>query len=278
MTRKMAFAVTAALAVLMAGYAHGENDTPDMHEPTAEKLEQALAGEHRSERNKARDQYRHPKETLAFFGLRHDMTVVEILPGSGWYTQVLAPVLREEGQLYAAHFSPDSEVDFYRRMLADYRDKLAAHPDVYDQVKITVLAPPEHTEIAPPESADRVLTFRSVHNWIRNGVAEEAFAAMARALKPGGVLGVVQHRAGDDMPPESEVRNGYVHEDTVIELAESAGLRLDARSEINANPDDTRDHPEGVWTLPPTLRLGEKDRERYLEIGESDRMTLRFIK
>ncbi len=269
----------AVISLLMVGCARDEAATaPVMDEATAQALQEALAGEHRSETNRARDVYRNPAETLAFFGLRRDMTVVEILPGGGWYTEVLAPVLRDEGLLYAAHFPADTDIAFYQRLLGDYRDKLDANPDVYGEVQVTAMAPGTGAEIAPPGSVDMVLTFRSVHGWIRDGNAEEAFANMARALKPDGVLGVVQHRAGDDMPPEGEERNGYVHEDKVIALAEAAGLTLDGRAGINANPADTRDHPEGVWTLPPSLRLGDENREHYEAIGESDRMTLRFIK
>jgi predicted methyltransferase len=238
----------------------------------------ALAdGDHRSAENRARNVHRHPVETLEFFGLRPDMTVVELVPGGGWYTEILAPYLRERGRYYVAGHERDSDRDYYiegnRRLAA----KLAARPDLYDRVVVTELGP-SRQEIAPAGSADLVLTFRNVHSWMAQGYADRVFAAAYRALKPGGALGVVEHRARTDQPQDPKARSGYVREDAVIAMAEAAGFKLDARSEINANPRDTRDHPQGVWTLPPSLRLGETDREKYLAIGESDRMTLRFVK
>lgn len=247
---------------------------------SADPFDRALAGDHRDPANAARDGYRNPKATLEFFGLRPDMTVVEIWPGRGWYTEILAPVLREQGRLYAAGFVIDSEDtnDYRRQIQAAYLDKLAARPDVYDQVIVTAMGPPDHYDIAPEGSADLVLTFRNVHNWTKGGFAEPVFAAFHRALKPGGVLGIVEHRAAEGTSMDDMFASGYVTESLVIELAEAAGFRFDGRSEINANPRDTKDHPRGVWTLPPTLRLGDEDRDKYLAIGESDRMTLRFVK
>ncbi len=178
--------------------------------------------------------------------------------------------------LYAGSYDPRSEREYYRRNAERYLHKLAEHPEHYDRVRVTVFAPPEMTDTAPAGSADRVLTFRNTHNWMRSGSAEAAFRSFYKFLKPGGMLGVVQHRArpGTDVDPAM----GYVTEAQVIELAEAAGFRLAGRSEINANPADTADHPEGVWTLPPGLRLGEVDRAKYEAIGESDRMTLKFVK
>lgn len=245
---------------------------------TEQKLNAVLQGEHRSEGNKARDAFRNPVETLQFFGLEPDMTVVEITPGGGWYTEILAPFLREEGTYIAAGFDPESPRDYHRTLYARFADKLAEHPDIYDHSVITVFDPEAGRDIAPAGSADMVLSFRNVHGWVRGGTAEEAFEVFFTALKPGGTLGVVAHRADPETPHDPEVASGYLHESLVISLAEDAGFTLVDSSEINANPLDTRDHPRGVWTLPPNLRLGEEDREKYLAIGESDRMTLKFRK
>jgi predicted methyltransferase len=163
-------------------------------------------------------------------------------------------------------------------MQLEYNAKLAAHPDLYDHVTVTELGPSKNWEICPPGSADRVLTFRNVHNWMKGGYEHEMFAAFYRALKSGGVLGVVEHRAAPSSSVESMVQTGYISEEHVIALAVQAGFKLLARSEINSNPTDTKDYPEGVWSLPPTLRIGEHDKAKYLAIGESDRMTLKFIK
>lgn len=241
-------------------------------------LEAILAGDHRSAGNRARDTWRHPRETLEFFGLRPEMSVIEIWPGAGWYTEILAPYLRGRGRYIAAHWDPEGRPEFLRNTVRAYREKLSARPDLYDRVQMVVLAPPAQTAMVEPESVDMVLTFRNIHNWMANGQAQAVFDAMYRVLKPGGVLGVVEHRARSDEPQDPHARSGYVREDHVIGLAGQAGFVLEARSEVNANPADTRDHPGGVWALPPTLRHGEQDRERYLGIGESDRFTLRFRK
>lgn len=242
------------------------------------QLDPILAGEHRSAENRARDRYRHPKATLAWFGVEPDMTVVEIWPGGGWYTEILAPYLREQGKLYAAGFDANSDIPFYRINASRLKEKFAAAPDIYNRVIVTELMPPHKTRIAPLASADRVLTFRNVHNWMKGGYADAVFEAMYAALKPGGLLGVVEHRGDPDKPQDPEARSGYVTEAAVIEMAQAAGFEFIARSEVNANPADTRDHPEGVWTLPPSLRLKDLDRDKYLAIGESDRMTLKFRK
>jgi predicted methyltransferase len=246
--------------------------------PPEKSLSDILAGDHRAAENRARDTYRHPQQTLEFFGIRPDMTVIEIWPANGWYTEVLAPYLRDKGQYIAAHWDPESKASFVQTALKAYRDKLAARPDLYDKVEIVVLAPPDKTEMVAADSADMVLTFRNIHNWMASGQAETMFAAMYRVLKPGGILGVVEHRAKADQPQDPKARSGYVREDYAIELAQKAGFVLEASSEINANPNDTKDYSGGVWTLPPTLREGDKDRDKYLAIGESDRFTLRFRK
>lgn len=245
-------------------------------------LQAAVASKDRTPAFAARDRARHPYDTLRFFGLRADMTVVEIWPGAGWYTEILAPYLRESGQLYAAHFPADASTQYFRDNRAGFLAKLAAAPNLYDRVTVTAFQPPEQTDIAPPGTADLVLTFRNVHNWYMRGAGERnvvaAFKAMHRTLKPGGVLGVVEHRLAGHRGVAEQEHSGYMREDFVIHAAEQAGFRLVAKSEINANLHDTTEHPEGVWTLPPSLKLGPVDRERYLGIGESDRMTLKFMK
>jgi predicted methyltransferase len=237
-----------------------------------------LAGDHRSASNKARDQYRHPAETLAFFGLRPDSTVMEIWPGEGWYTEIIAPYVRGQGRFIAAGFDPESEIEFVRKGAAKFKAKLDANPELYDHVEMAVLMPPDKLELAPPDSIDLILTFRNIHNWMPRGSQDAVIAAMYRALKPGGVVGVEEHRGKASEPQDPEAKTGYVNQEYAISLFEKAGFVLDGTSEINANPADMKNYPEGVWTLPPTLRLGEENRDAYLAIGESDRFTLRFIK
>lgn len=249
---------------------------------TEAALDFALAGEHRSARNKARDLSRHPRETLAFFGLRRDMTVVEIWPGGGWYTEVLAPVLRDTGKLYAAQYGSTPAFDYQTREMEMFADKTAEYPDVFDKVVLTSLWSPNELEIAPPGSVDLVLTFRNVHNWFDPNYKQapaQLFAAFFTALKPGGVLGVVDHRWPDPATEDPLAANGYVSEQRVRALAEAAGFEFVGGSDVNHNPKDSHDHPNGVWSLPPDLAVPEgEDRQRYLDIGESDRLTLKFMK
>lgn len=245
--------------------------------PTA--LADAIASPSRTEAFRARDVYRHPQETLAFFDVQPDMTVVEVWPGGGWYTEILAPYLKAKGQYIAAGFAiNDVSPPYQARGATKFLEKLAADPARFGNVGVTSLGPPDAWTIAPPNSADRVLTFRNVHNWLEGGYAPQVFSAMFAALKPGGVLGVVEHRAapGTDLAKMKE--SGYVTEDEVKRLAAEAGFVFESASEINANPKDTKDYPKGVWTLPPRLVEGEKDKDKYLAIGESDRMTFRFVK
>ncbi|HVS27272.1 MAG TPA: methyltransferase [Burkholderiales bacterium] len=243
-------------------------------------LDQVIDGAHRDPKNKARDIYRHPKETLLFFGLKPNMIVVEIWPGGGWYTEILAPVLRDKGRLYAASFAVNAKntPEFRVEIERDYLKKLSQHPEIYNRIIRTQLQAPEYVNIGPHGKADMVLTFRNVHNWAKDGNAEATFKAFYDVLKPGGILGVIDHRAKPGTPLQDMIRSGYLTEELVIGLAKGAGFKLAAKSEINANPKDTKDHPKGVWTLPPMLRLGDQDREKYLAIGESDRMTLKFVK
>jgi predicted methyltransferase len=242
-------------------------------------LDGAIAAEHRTPAYRERDRYRHPKETLEFFGVKPTQTVVEVWPSRGWYTEILAPYLREHGQYYAAGFALSDDTPKYQRdITADFARKIAERPELYSGVSVSALGKPDRWTACPPGSADLVLTFRNVHNWLAGDFENEMFKAFHTALKPGGVLGVVEHRARPGTSREQMKESGYVTEAYVIELAEKAGFRLEAKSEINANPKDTTDHPEGVWTLPPSFALKDKDREKYAAIGESDRMTLKFVK
>lgn len=262
--------LAAALTLLLAATAAADD-----------RLQQVLDMEHRAQ-SSARDEFRHPQQTLDFFGLQPEMTVVEIWPGGGWYTEILAPYLRDSGTFYAAHFDPDTGVEYFRRSLSNFEEKLAANPELYDQVKMSVFDPPAKTEIAPAGSADMVVTFRNAHNWYMRGGGEEklqvAFDAFYQALKPGGILGVVDHRLPEDRPDSEQDASGYIKQSVVVAAAEKAGFTLAGSSDVNANPKDSADHPSGVWTLPPSLREGDTDREKYLAIGESDRMTLKFVK
>ena len=233
----------------------------------------AVADANRSPANRARDRYRHPAETLTFFGVRPDQTVVEFQPSGGWYTEILAPMLSAKGHYIGLTGTSQKARDGFAAVLA----KGGAH---YRGATAATLNAAAGTSTVPDESADVVLTFRNVHNLIMagGGNAENAFRAFARMLKPGGTLGVVDHRLPEGGDAAAEMKSGYLKRSTVVRLAEQAGFRLVGESKVNANAKDTHDWPEGVWTLPPTLQLGDKDRAKYLAIGESDRMTLRFVK
>jgi predicted methyltransferase len=244
---------------------------------TAEELTTILAGDQRTSEERARDVYRHPKETLLFFGIRPEMKVLEVWPEPGWYTEIIAPLLRAKGQYYAGVIAADPANKHITQRLESFRAKLAARPEFYDRV-VVVSFPGDVGTAVPAGSLDMVVTFRNIHNWMSQGTAPQMFAAMYRALKPGGVLGVVEHRGNPAVPQDPQAKSGYVNEDHAIRLIEAQGFRLVAKSEINDNPKDTKDYEQGVWTLPPTYRLGAKDHDRYAAIGESDRFTLRFVK
>jgi predicted methyltransferase len=244
----------------------------------ANTLSEAIAGAHRPADHRARDAWRHPSETLSFFGLRPDMTVVEVYPGGGWYTEILAPALRDQGKLIAAHYGDATGSEYRTRSHDAFVEKLEQDPATYGRVEVIAYFPPERTSLGPAGSADMVVTFRNLHGMVREGKAEGFFVSAHEVLKAGGVLGVVQHRAPEGADPAESAPKGYVPEETVLQLAQAAGFVLGGRSEINANPRDTKDYPDGVWTLPPSYRLGDEGRERYAAIGESDRMTLRFEK
>lgn len=269
------FVATGAILLSMSAI---PETLPAADDATVTQLKMVIAGSHRADAEKARDRYRHPLETLRWFGIKNNMTVVEIWPGGGWYTDILAPLLKDHGTYYAAGFDPESKTEYMRKAAQKFQEKIAANAEQLGKTKVTVLAPPSKIDIAPEGSADMVLTFRNVHNWMAAGQAETVFKAMYKALKPGGILGVVEHRGNPNVPQDPKAASGYVREDHVINLAKDAGFKLVDRSEINANPKDTKDYAQGVWTLPPVLRKGETDREKYLAIGESDRMTLKFVK
>jgi predicted methyltransferase len=245
---------------------------------TSAAIAAASVGSHRSAKAIARNVYRHPVETLSFFGLRSDMTVVEALPGGLWYTEILAPVLRDNGQYIAASYDmslpdqPDYRIKGHQYLV----DRIANEGDVFGAAQLVKLSAPTSIDLGEPDSADMVLTFRSNHGWIRDNAIDSVYESFFEVLKPGGVLGVVQHRASEHT--DTSTFSGYVAQDRVIELASAAGFVLEATSEVNANPKDTANYEGGVWTLPPSLRLGETDADKYLAIGESDRMTLRFRK
>ncbi|WP_133477910.1 class I SAM-dependent methyltransferase [Cognatilysobacter segetis] len=269
-------------SLLLAGCASTPADTaPSMvANGTGAALDEAIAGAWRDPANVARDAWRHPKQTLSFFGVRGDQTVIEITPSPGWYSEILAPYLRGNGQYVAAVVDPASQSNeksraYYAKNRDVLAQKFAADPAHYDRARI-VGFDPKAPVFGPAGSADVVLTFRNVHNWRMAGTAPSMFKGFYDVLKPGGVLGVVEHRAKADVAADD--KSGYVGQQQVIAMAQAAGIVLDGQSEVNANPRDTKDHPGGVWMLPPTNQHDAKDDAKYKAIGESDRMTLRFVK
>lgn len=249
---------------------------------TAALLDAALVSDLRSAEERARDVYRNPKETLAFFGLRQDMTVIEVSPGGGWWTDILAPVLREKGKLQVGMNTDINSAA--RRGLGATLTRFAEKPDSFDKVEIINYAPSKGTKLGADNSADMILVMRHLHGLAGSNLVPQAMKLYFDALKPGGILAVEQHRWPDTEPyPAKQEKwgyenNGYLKEADVIAMAEAAGFKLQAKSEINANPKDSRDHPHGVWSLKPNLRGGDTDRAKYEAIGESDRMTLKFVK
>lgn len=249
--------------------------------PSADSaLKAAIASEQRTPAFVQRDVFRNPHQTLAFFGIEPTMTVVELSPGGGWYTEILAPYLRDSGRYIAAAYSENSPTEYRRGYTVNFKKKLAADPARFDKVELTVFEPPTDLSYAAPGSADLVLTFRNLHNWLSYGDdnMKRVFQSVYDTLKPGGVFGVVEHRLPESMTQDATASSGYMHESYVINMAKSVGFELAGKSEVNANPKDTADHPNGVWALPPSYRNKDKDRARYQAIGESDRMTLKFIK
>jgi predicted methyltransferase len=272
-------------AIALAGCSSGRGAAPPPR-----TVADAVAGPWRSAADRARDKWRHPAATLGFFGLKPGDTVVEFWPGAGWYSDILAPFLAATGgKLYAAHMQlaePPRPSDAAARKVIDaYRARYGGGSRLYGKVELTAFGPTSGP-VAPAGTADLALFFRNLHNWMAEGIAEKAFRDAFLALKPGGVLGVVEHRATPGRAPDLLAESGYVDQSYAIELGQEAGFKLEATSEINANPKDDHDHPFGVWTLPPVRRsspLGHPpdpnfDHRPYDEIGESDRMTLKFVK
>ncbi len=260
---------------------------------TPTSFAEVLAMPHRSADNRGRDRWRHPAETLAFFGVEPQHTVAELWPGGGWYTEILAPYVRERGHLIVTGFDPNGPKEYYgtaqtQQLVA----RISEHKEIFGNVDVatvpvTVEFGPDGKvakttikpfELAQAGSVDVVVTFRNSHGWYRNDTIGLVYGAVFRALKPGGIFGVEQHRAAEGADPNQTAAKGYLPEATVIEAAKAAGFELVERSEVNANPQDTRDHPHGVWSLPPALEGGEVDRAKYEAVGESDRMTLKFRK
>jgi predicted methyltransferase len=268
-----------AIALLLATLTIAAHGTP---------LDEALAGSLRDPANVARDAYRHPNQVLEFFGVKPNSVVVEVWPGTGWWTEILGPYLRDHGIYYAAGFPTTLKgvPEYQIAAQTTLADKLTSSP-LYDHVVLTQLGYPGRLVMAPPGHVDVLMTFRNVHNWVAGGYAQEMFAAFNRTLKSGGVLGVEEHRAKPGTSIDVMKKTGYMTEEYVIGLAKEAGFTLEGKSEVNANPKDDTDHPEGVWSLPPNLRVcqpmpegAEKDAcvTEYRAIGESDRMTLKFRK
>jgi predicted methyltransferase len=239
---------------------------------SAHDLMAAIQSEDRSPKNIARDEYRNPAKTLTFFQIQPDMRVVELSPGGGWYTEILANYIHNPGVVIAAHFDADSKREYFRKSRERFEKKII-EKSMYDNVYIVNLS----SELAKEGSVDAVLTFRNLHNWLGPQM-DLIFSNSFKALKPGGLFGIVEHRANPGTSVDDMKRSGYVTEEHAIKIAKKHGFILVAKSEINANPKDTKDHPKGVWTLPPSLRLKDIDKDKYLSIGESDRMTLLFKK
>jgi predicted methyltransferase len=270
--RRLSAATLFAIAFTVSlyfGLSPGQSFTAALQQPDP-ALAAIIDGSQRSNANKARDRYRHPLEVLTFFGVNADSHVVEVVPGkAGYWAEILAPYLKDRG-----HYTASGNAE---RDIAPLKPRIAASPELYGKTTLTEFTGGDQ-EIAPPGSADFVLTFRNIHNWMHAGTADAAFHAFYQALKPGGILGVEEHRGQPDRPQDPQAKTGYVRQDYAIALAENAGFKLAGSSEVNANPKDTKDYPEGVWTLPPTYRLKDQDRERYSAIGESDRFILKFVK
>jgi predicted methyltransferase len=240
-------------------------------------LDAAIAGKWRDPKNVARDKYRHPKQTLEFFGIKPGMSLIEITPGGGWYSEILAPYLKGNGTYTAAVVKPKKKEGEDAQDMDALHKKFAGDVADYGDAKF-VEYDGKTPNFGPDNSADMVVTFRNVHNWVMGGTEKDMFKAFFAVLKPGGVLGITDHRAaaGEDLAKIKQ--SGYLPEDFVIKLATDAGFKLAGKSEVNANPKDTKDYAEGVWTLPPTFALKDKDHAKYAAIGESDRMTLKFVK
>ncbi|CAE6820137.1 hypothetical protein R75465_05793 [Paraburkholderia aspalathi] len=278
--RALRSALAALSAALLLAACAAPTASTSLSAADSASLDAAISGPHRSDRNRARDVYRHPKETLQFFGVTSSQTVLEIAPGGGWYTEILAPYLHDHGKLYEAQYdSPDAaSLAEEQAGRASFARKLAATPAVYSNVVVGSLRAGQFSGFRADGSVDEVLTFRNIHNWIKDGQIDANLRAFYAALKPGGILGVEEHRAAPGTSLQQTIDSGYVTEAYVIEHARAAGFELAGQSEVNSNPRDTKNYPHGVWSLPPTYEGHDVDRAKYAAIGESDRMTLRFVK
>lgn len=245
----------------------------------AAPVSEVVKSDIRSASNKARDEFRNPQQTLNFLGIKDTMTVVEIWPSGGWYSEILAPMLADKGTFYAAHFPSGTDVEYFNKHLPKYQAKIANTKGM-EKTKLTGFHPKHATDMAPAGSVDAVLTFRNLHNFYMNGdeALKIALASSFKALKPGGIFGVVDHRLPEELDAEKNRNSGYIKQSVVIKMAEEAGFKFVAESSVNANPLDNAQHEKGVWSLSPTFALGEKDRAKYQTLGESDRMTLKFVK
>ncbi len=256
-----------------------ETKTEDVQADTApaenEALRNALNHTLRPEQERARDEFRHPYETLEFFGVKPGQEVLELWAGGGWYTRVLAPYIAGTGKLHVTTFPKDSEREYYKKMSAAMYEYVGK---VENGNAINVIEVGSEINFGLENQVDVALTFRNIHNWVNAGTDKAIYEATFKALKPGGVFGVVEHRGTEGMTREQSAKSGYMDQAQVIADIEAVGFKLVETSEVNANPKDTKDHPEGVWTLPPSLRLGDVDRDKYTAIGETDRMTLKFVK
>ena len=276
----MEFDRRAMLAVVVATGVAAGLSTPSLAQPPTgdPTLATLIKGPQRSAPNSVRDKYRNPGEVLTFFGVKPDSVVVEILPGAGGYwTEILAPYLKDKGRYIAANGDQSSTSAEVQKDNAGLAAKLAADPADYGKAVVSQFAADKYP-IAPDGSADFVLTFRNIHNWMAAGTTSQAFATFYKALKPGGILGVEEHRGTPDQPQDPLAKSGYVRQDVAVGFAEAAGFKFVASSEVNANPKDTKDYPGGVWTLPPSYKLGQQDHAKYEAIGESDRFILKFQK
>ncbi len=245
--------------------------------PIPESLEDAVNSHARSEENSDRDEYQHPAETLTYFGVTPKMAVVEISPGAGYFTEILAPLLAREGQYFmAVPRVPPHPPAFVIENEKKLQDILLRQAEVKAKTKFIPFEPLDKRNRTRRDFADVVLAITSFHNWVAKDETRISLRFCRDILKPGGTLGIVQHRI--DEGKKRVPKSGYMYEKEVISLVTKAGFKFVGKSEINANPRDTADYPEGVWTLPPTYRMGDVDKRKYEYIGESDRMTLKFIK
>jgi predicted methyltransferase len=265
--------------------------TPEMHaaaKALADKsfpsgkaaIQAAMKGTHRVPGAADRDKYRHPAETLEFFGFKPTMTVIDIGPGDGWYSELLAPALAKKGHYMPTSGDPNGPADSQRTFGAQkYAAFLAKAPELYGNVTPIIIADPKAPKLTNADgTVDMVLAMREAHGMKNDGLLDAWLAEIQRVLKPGGVLGIEEHRAAADADADATSKKGYLPEKWLIDHVVAAGFKLAGKSEINANKNDTKDYAEGVWALPPSYANKDKDHDKYAAIGESDRMTLKFVK